>query len=686
MAPLTQRLRQHPEALPGAIAVALFVALAATEGGFNPTTWYPAAVFTLGLAAVSALGLARAGRIAPPRGQWIAIGCLAAFTAWTFLSIIWAEVPAVAWEGANRTLLYLLVFGLFALMPWGTTTGAALLGAHSVAIAALALYTVGDLAAAADPELGLIRGRLVEPTGYQNATAALFLASFFPALLLASRREVPWWARAALLPSAGILLGAAILPQSRGAAIVLPLMAIAFFALSPGRVRLLLTAAPVMLAVLVASPPLFDVYSVVVDGGDVPAAFDDAFRALWMSALALLAIGAAIGLAERRFVAPPALARATTGAVTVVVAIAAVGGCVVALNETGDPVQWLDERWEDFKSGDPGPIEEESRFGGTLGSNRYDFWRVAMDEFADQPVTGIGMDQFAVDYVRERESDEEPANPHSVVVKILSQTGLVGALLFGGFLVAALAGAVTTRVRAGNSLTGAVAAGATISFAYWLVHGSADWFWEFPGLTMPAVAWLAMAGSLGDPETEPATATAEPSVRRPGWVRAAGMGIGGLVLAVALATLVFPWGAARDVEIASDNWPADPQAAFDRLDRARALNPLDGDADAVAGTIAIRLDDPELAESYFADAVDRNASNWYAQLMLGSVQAAAGERRSAVGHLEAAAALTPEDPLVRDALRRARAGRALSTASIDRELQLRVCARVGRTEATPNCR
>jgi hypothetical protein len=684
MASLTQRLRQHPEALPGAIATALFVALAATEGGFNPTTWYPAAVFTLGLAAVSIFGLARAGRIATPRGQRIAIACLAAFTAWTFLSIIWAEVPAVAWEGANRTLLYLIVFGLFAVMSWGTTTGAALLGAHSVAIAALALYTVGDLAAAADPELGLIRGRLVEPTGYQNATAALFLASFFPALLLASRREVPWWARAALLPSAGILLGAAILPQSRGAAIVLPLMAIAFVALSPGRVRLILTAAPVVLAVLLASPPLFDVYSVVVDGGDVQAAFDDAFGALWMSALALLVIGAAIGLAERRLVAPPAVARATTLGVAGLVAIAAVGGGVAALNETGDPVQWLDDRWEDFKSGDPGPIEAESRFGGTLGSNRYDFWRVALDEFADEPVTGIGMDQFAVDYVRERESDEEPANPHSVVVKVLSQTGLVGALLFGAFLVAALAGAVTARVRAGNSLTGAVAAGATISFAYWLVHGSADWFWEFPGLTMPAVAWLAMAGSLAYPRPEPVAAPA--SVPRPGWLRVIGIGVTGLVLAVALATFVFPWGAARDVEIASDNWPADPQAAFDRLDRARSLNPLDGDADAVAGTIAVRLDDPELAESYFTEAVERNSSNWYAQLMLGSVQAASGEPRSALAHLEAAAALTPDDPLVRDALRRARAGDALSTASIDRELQLRVCARVGRTEATPDCR
>ena len=44
----------------------------------------------------------------------IALACLAAYTVLSFLSILWARVPADAWEGANRTLLYLAVFALFA--------------------------------------------------------------------------------------------------------------------------------------------------------------------------------------------------------------------------------------------------------------------------------------------------------------------------------------------------------------------------------------------------------------------------------------------------------------------------------------------------------------------------------------------------------------------------------------------
>ena len=75
----------------------------------------------------------------------IALGCLAAYTALSFLSILWAAVPGDAWEGANRTLLYLLVFALFALLAasgararrccWATWT-LAMIGAGGVRRAA----------------------------------------------------------------------------------------------------------------------------------------------------------------------------------------------------------------------------------------------------------------------------------------------------------------------------------------------------------------------------------------------------------------------------------------------------------------------------------------------------------------------------------------------------------------------
>ena len=64
--------------------------------------------------AVGVLGLRPAAISAPVK---VALAALAAYTALSFLSILWADVPGDAWEGANRTLLYLLVFALFACWP-----------------------------------------------------------------------------------------------------------------------------------------------------------------------------------------------------------------------------------------------------------------------------------------------------------------------------------------------------------------------------------------------------------------------------------------------------------------------------------------------------------------------------------------------------------------------------------------
>ncbi len=73
-----------------------------------------------------------------PLGIRVALGCLAAFTALSYLSILWAGAPGDAWEGANRTLLYLLVFALFAGWRQQPLTAAILLGAWTLAISGLA--------------------------------------------------------------------------------------------------------------------------------------------------------------------------------------------------------------------------------------------------------------------------------------------------------------------------------------------------------------------------------------------------------------------------------------------------------------------------------------------------------------------------------------------------------------------
>src|SRR3954447_7329670 len=92
-------------------AVVALVPLAAAGGGFEPKSWYPAALFAAGLLLVGLLTLRAA---APPLVTTAAVA-LAAYAGWSYLSIAWATQKADAWDGANRTLLYAITFALFAL-------------------------------------------------------------------------------------------------------------------------------------------------------------------------------------------------------------------------------------------------------------------------------------------------------------------------------------------------------------------------------------------------------------------------------------------------------------------------------------------------------------------------------------------------------------------------------------------
>src|SRR6202034_770678 len=84
---------------------------------------------------------------------------------------------------------------------------------------------------------------------------------------------------------------------------------------------------------------------------------------------------------------------------------------------------------------------------------------------------------------------------HSVELRTLAETGLIGALLALVGLAAALL-AAARALRDADPLARTVCAAALSGFAYWVVHGSFDWFWEFAGLGAPAFALLGIACAL----------------------------------------------------------------------------------------------------------------------------------------------------------------------------------------------
>ena len=176
--------------VPAVPVIGLFVYWAAHEGGYLPTTWEPSALVVLGLLVAAMLGIGL-DRIRLSRPAAVALGALAAYTAWSYLSIAWAASPGDALDGSNRTLLFLLTFTLFALLPWREWTALAALSAFALGIGAIAVVTLARLGdAGAVPSL-FSDGRLVSPLGYVNATAAIFLVETVLAIALAARRELP---------------------------------------------------------------------------------------------------------------------------------------------------------------------------------------------------------------------------------------------------------------------------------------------------------------------------------------------------------------------------------------------------------------------------------------------------------------------------------------------------------------
>jgi O-antigen ligase len=564
-----------------------------------------------------------------------ALALLAAFTLWSFLSLLWAGDKGEAWDAANRTLLYLAVFGIFLAWPWRARHGAVLLGAYALGVAAIAATTFALVLRAEDPYGFFIGGRYAEPVGYINANCALFLSAFWPAAFLASRRETPWFLRGLFLACAGFLLQQAVLPQSRGSLFVFPVAVVLYLLLVPGRTRSALVLGPACLATFVVREPLLDVYT-AARADALPDALGALEEPLVGSAAALFALGTIYGLVDRFAPLPSDVARLGRWIVGIMAVAAAVVAALVLLVVYGNPVTRAQEAWDEFSAGQQFE-ESSSYFGANLGSNRYDFWRVALGEFRDSPLAGSGAGNFADAYLRERESPEEPLYPHSLPVMVLSQTGAVGGLLFVGFLGAALAAAWLGRRRA-SPLGKAVASVAVVSFAYWALHGSIDWFWEFPGLAAPALAWLGLAASLDRPAPVPAERPAEWTRRRVSAVALYTL----IVVAVAIS-LTLPWLAAREVERAADSWRASPEDAYATLDRARTLNPLSARPDLVAGAIAMRLEDYDRAEAAFERALDRHGDSWYAELELAVIAAVEGRREDALARLDRAEELNPRE-------------------------------------------
>ncbi|MDX6718158.1 MAG: hypothetical protein QOJ63_412 [Solirubrobacteraceae bacterium] len=658
--------------LPGLAVVVLGLGLALFDGGYASSAWYPVAVLALALLVVAWVSVGRLWSV--PRPLAVGLGAYAAFCLWSFASILWGADPGAALDGANRALLYLVALTVVVVVPWPVGAARAALalvviGASAIAAGTLAWPSGGGLIDA------FIDGRLLTPLGYANANASFWCIAFWPALAFATgsaRSPAARLARAAALASCGLLFQIALLSQSRGAVLAFGVTALLFLALTPRRGQALLALLAIAAVTAAAWSTLFGVRSATSARG-LSEAFGDARQAIVLSALALLIATTAFELLMQGLprvtarLGAPHVGNAATAATVAALAVAA----LVAI---GNPPSWIDARWQDFKGSGYAKIETTgSRFTGSLGSGRYDYWRVALNEFAAHPVEGIGADNFNAAYLRERRTDEAPRHPHSLAMRLLAQVGIVGTVAFLVFL-----GALLTAARRARRVDAFVSTALLSAFAMWLVHAQVDWLWAFPALGLLAFALLGIAARLTGDDAQP---TREPAVglfaRDP--YAAPPVAVIAVVVTIAIAVAVVfvaLAAASRAANQAIDEAATDPRAAVAKLDQAARLNPLAADPLVIEGVIARRLGDRALARRSLMRALERVPDNWFAQFEAGLLDATSHRRDDALSHLARARELNPRQPVIGETIRALRRGVAIDPDAAEAELNRQRNARL----------
>ncbi|HWE80619.1 MAG TPA: O-antigen ligase family protein [Gaiellaceae bacterium] len=626
-------LASDPGILTGVLLVVLLGVLVQKSGGIEATTWYPAAVMALVLAAWTFVTQIRS---APIRRKVLAIlGAFAAYLAWCFATIAWSGMKDASWDGSNLGVFYLALLTTAAIVPWRRATVAFLLAILSLIVAVEGFVGVARAVSATDRTHYFDFGRLSAPLGYQNAACAAFLMAIWPLLLAASRREVPAFGRAVALAGACVLPELALLSQSRASIVSGPVTFAVYLILVPRRARTLATAAVPIAALLVTRGRLLEVFPAVAYGHDPAGHLDTARNVLALSAAAGFVAGLAIAALDRG-VKSAAFRLWVERIVLALAAVCVLGALVAGAVWFRHPEARLHHAWSSFSALRSGPTSGASYFSNGVSGNRYDIWRVALREFQRAPLQGVGVDNFAGDYLLLRRSQEEPLYPHSVELRVLAQTGAVGAflvLLFVAAVVLAL-----RHLRRVDETRRAVAGMALTVVAYWLIHGSIDWFWEIPALG--GIAFLCLGWAISLTRTEPPPAREKQ--RHGGLGKAA---VAGLAV-VAIASMLPPWLAAQETATAIDGWPQDPARAYARLATASHLNPLSSQPDLLAGAIAARVGNWSRMKTSFTAAIARQPDDWYAHLELAIAASHAHAWSAARREAAEARKLDPLEPVV----------------------------------------
>ncbi|MCX8032456.1 MAG: O-antigen ligase family protein [Thermoleophilia bacterium] len=512
--------------LPHGGLAAIWLWLMFSSGGYMPRTWLlPAAA--MGLLAL----LCSASRIYPGKPGQLSAALIALFMCyalWVAASVSWASSLHRVWLETARVFFLVLVFWTACLCfkdaPGQKAFRYLLLVASTVifAVCLVALWTSGSASYV------FAEGRFVFPVGDADSVAALLVVPFWPLLWLSAGPEERAPVRGLALGIATGLLGLAVLTRSEGAAWSLACSAIFAFAVSPGRLRMLLHIFPIGLVITYGFPTLHKYWS-LRSGGSLSSAQDvlmtggQGGRVLLTAAVVASFCGMILALLEH-WIKVTARMKTIFGILVLVALLA--GGCYVALTKTrdsGGPVRWLEQKVETLTaktapaSPELGATERTNPWlAQSTSQERLALWKDAVSIFREAAVLGVGAGNFGLAYDRvDLSPGTETDSPHSLVLQLFVETGIIGGILFLIPLVVASVGVLWPRVAAARSESPPEArekaaqptksrwgnhpleCGWPVALlcgtVYWFVHASLDSLWPVTAVTIPPVLFIAGA-------------------------------------------------------------------------------------------------------------------------------------------------------------------------------------------------
>jgi hypothetical protein len=463
----------------GAVAVLLAgpTVLAFFSGGYfdAPREW--AGVIAWALVVIAMVVVPRplprsfAGRLT--------VGGLAVFAVWTLISFTWASVAGEAFHAGQRVFVYLgVLVAAVALLRerWAVR-------AVEPAVAGGALILIGyALAGRFLP--GLLhyshsisaQGRLEQPLTYWNALGEVAAIGLVVCTRIAGDTTRAKGLRIAAAAASAPLGMGLYLTFSRGALFACLAGLVALIPLAPTRAQLTALAECVIAAVLasVVVAPMHHLATLSGSGvsQERQGALAFGLLVLIMAVVALVAWrlrdpGGALRL-------PRAAPWIALGVICAGLAVAIVVG---AKESSASP------------SLRPGAATRYT----TFNSSRYSYWDVAFRAFDDEPLRGVGAENWSVYWLRDRPIVDFAQDAHSLELQTLAELGVIGVLILLEFI-----GGAALVARDAHRRAPTVAAGPIAGAIVYLAHSPLDWDWQMPALTLMAIILVGALVALAD--------------------------------------------------------------------------------------------------------------------------------------------------------------------------------------------